>query len=86
MKPDLFTVKVELPDILKQIQIDTINIDPNDVIIIKFNKDCTDYESLQYLYNLLDKTWFPNNKVLCIESTLDVISVHKEQLKELLTK
>lgn len=84
MEPNILTMKVELPDILDQIEIDKTTINPNDVIIIKFKKDCIDYELLQYLYNLLDETWFPNNKVLCIESSLNIETIPKEQLERLL--
>jgi hypothetical protein len=54
------------------------------VIIIKFKQDYIDYDTLQYLYNLLDKTWFPNNKVLCIESSLNIETMPKEELERLL--
>jgi hypothetical protein len=77
-------MKVELPDILDQIEIDKTTINPNDVIIIKFKKDYIDPKSLQYLYNFLDKTWFPNNKVLCMESSLNIGTIPKEELERLL--
>lgn len=54
------------------------------MIIIKFSEEEIQYDQIQKIYNVINQDWFPNNKVLCMSTKFDILTIPKEQLERLL--
>ena len=54
------------------------------MIIIKFSEEEVQYDQLHKLYDIINQIWFPNNKVLCMSTKFDILTIPKKELERLL--